>query len=367
MRFYLSSPLATVLFLLTLHSPATLPAFGRPSVAQPTILIASIESKIDEFITEGNRSLARGNPDNLGKNQRLGSGDFLLLDNESAIENFEKALRLDPKNRDALYGKGLAILQKYLLRGTDLFKFPSGSGTNDNLRDAIDYLSQATRMPSGKNFAPAYLELGRALLLSENYEDTIVVSRKALAITEGVTIKSKAWRAHSNIAIAHYQLMRQNPRNGEQYFATAEREWLQSTRLNPNNWLAYKWLAEMHRYAHQEFGYSQASLQQATIYEQKEKLAAQRVADLYEQSPEGQQERAEKQQNQRRQEEEAIRQRQAQARIDAWNNRTCTPIEGGGGVMNTSALLRNTICKEGYLSPNSPKGRNEPIPEGWQP
>jgi tetratricopeptide (TPR) repeat protein len=363
MRFYLSSPLATVLFLLTLHSPATLPAFGRPSVAQPTILIASIESKIDEFITEGNRSLAKGNPDKFRENARyhkyqlFGNGGDLLSFNDSAIENFEKALRLDPKNRDALYGKGLAILQKYLLRGTD--PLARGLGTNDNLRDAIDYLSQATRMPSGKNFAPAYLELGRALLLGNNYEDTIVASRKALAITGGVTIKNKAWRAHSNIAIAHYQLMRQNPRNGEQYFVTAEREWLQSTRLNPNNWLAYKWLAEMHRYAHQEFGYSQASLQQATIYEQKSAIAARRVEDLYEQSPEGQQERAVRQEDQRRQEEEAIRQRQVQARADAWKNRPCTAYGGDA--------LRRHMCQEGYLNPNSVQGQDQPMPDGWQP
>jgi tetratricopeptide (TPR) repeat protein len=164
MRFCLSSPLATVLFILTLHSSATLPALGRSSVTQPTILIASIESKIDEFITEGNRSLAKGDPATIRKSG-VGVRTYIdpnnpyipLTDNDQAMRSFDQALRLDPKNRDALFGKGLAILQKRIL---------SGSEMNAQVRDAIDYFSAVTQMPSGKNFAPVYLELGEALLIT---------------------------------------------------------------------------------------------------------------------------------------------------------------------------------------------------------
>ncbi|MCG6137063.1 MAG: tetratricopeptide repeat protein [Nostoc sp. LLA-1] len=345
--------LFTVLFTLYLPFTAGFPALANTPLAEHHVLIASINSKIQEFITQGNTSLAEGNPTKL-LSGIYGNGDSLINANASAIKSFERVLSLDPRNRDALYGRGLAYLNMYVLKDHAIVTqiFPSTF-----LDTAINDFAQVTKMPSAKNFAPVYLELGRALLFNGEYNHSIEAN--VLALKKGT---KQAWRAYSNIASAYYQLMRQNPSppNGPKFFESAEKSWLQSVTLAPNNWLAYKQLAEMHRYAYQEFGYQQASPQKADVY-------AKKAEALYQQTPQAQQERAREQRNQRVRQEEAIREQQAHSRLEAWKNRPCTPIEGGGGVMNTSALLRNTICKEGYLSPQSEKGRNQPMPDGWQP
>ncbi|WP_339398798.1 tetratricopeptide repeat protein [Tolypothrix sp. LEGE 11397] len=316
-------------------------------LAEHHVLIASIDSTLQEFITQGNTSLAEGNPTKLLPGI-YGNGDKLIDANASAIKSFERALRLDPKNRDALYGRGLAYLNMYVLKDhaivtQTLVMFPSTL-----LDTAINDLAQVTRMPSAKNFAPVYLELGRALLLNGNYSDSIQAN--VLALKKGT---QQAWRAYSNIASAYYQLMRQNPSppNGPKLFELAEKSWLQSITLAPNNWLAYKQLAEMHRYAYQEFGYPQASPQKADVY-------AQKAATLYQQTPQAQQERAREQRNQQWRQEEANREQQAQARLEAWKNRPCTSY---------GDPLRRHMCQEGYLNPQTVQGKDQPMPDGWQP
>jgi tetratricopeptide (TPR) repeat protein len=351
-RFY---PLATVLCSLPLYFTVALPAPAKATTAQPQILIASIQDKVQEYISKGNSALAEGNPDKLKGEGLLSNGRFLIGDNARAIKYFDDALRLDPKNRDALYGRGLAHLQAYVLKD----EMPNRI-LSDVLREAIDNLGQVTRMQSAGEFAPVYLELGRALLLNGEYDNSIKASMIALKIKKGVTIKNKAWRAHSNIASAHYQLMLQDPSqpNGPKHFESAEAAWQASTKLNPDNVLAYEKLAQMHRYAHEKFGYPQASLQKAASYANEAKLATQRLQARYEQSPEGQRDRAERQRNQQLGREQAIREQQAQARLEAWRNRPCTPY---------GDALRRHMCQEGYLHPQSEKGRNQPMPEDWQP
>jgi tetratricopeptide (TPR) repeat protein len=350
MRSFCPYPLATIFFALTLQVTNPLEALSATPMVQPN-LIASIESKVREFVNQGNAYLAQGDPDNLMLNQPgifSDNGDTLIENNGSALDSFEKALRLAPQDRGALYGRGLANLQIYLLKEYSLTSRSWLLSPSQRLQNAINDLAQLTQMGSGANAPQVFLYLGQALLLKGNYNDSIQSS--LLALEKGT---NKPAKAHKNLGLAYSQLMVKNPAppNGPKFFNAAQNAWLQAAKLAPNDWLPYKWLAELHQYAHNEFGYAQASLQKATNYSQM-------AANLYQKSPQGQADRQAERRRQEGQANQAAQQRQEQLRLQSWLNRPCTPNPSGG------ALTRH-MCLEGYLNPNSPQGKDQPMPEGW--
>jgi len=350
MRSFLPFPLATSFFALTFQVINPLEALSATPVVQPT-LIASIESKVREFVNQGNAYLAKGDPDSLMLNQPgtfFGNGDTLITNNGWAIDSFEKALRLAPQDRDALYGRGVANLQIYLLREHSITTQGLTLNPQQRLQDAINDLAKVTQMKPGANSPQAFLYLGQALLLKGNYNDSI--QSNLLALKKGT---NKPAKAHKNLGLAYFQLMVKSPAppNGPKFFDLAQNAWLQATKLSPNDYIPYQWLGEIHQYAHKEFGYSQASLQKASNYSQM-------AANLYKKSPQGQAERAAEQRRQESQANEAARQQQAQSRQQSWLNRPCTPNPSGG------ALTRH-MCLEGYLNPKTVQGENQPMPEGW--
>ena len=349
MRSFLPFPLVTSLFALILQVINPLEALSATPVVQP-ILIASIESKVLEFVNQGNSYLADGDPDSLMLNHPVfvyGNGDTLLRNNGWAIHNFEKALRLAPQYRDALYGRGVANLQIYLLKEYSITTQGLTLNPNQRLQNAINDLAQVTRMTWGANSPQAFLYLGQALLLKGNYNDSI--QSNLLALKKGT---NKPAKAHKNLGLDYFQLMLENPAppNGPKFFDLAQNAWLQAAKLTPNDYMPYQWLGEIHQYAHKEFGYSQASVQKASNYSQM-------AANLYKKSPQGQAERAAEQRRQESQANEAARQRQAQSRQQSWQNRPCTPYGGDA--------LRRHMCQEGYLNPNSVQGKDKPMPDGW--
>ena len=350
MRSFLPYSLATVLFACAIGATASPPALGNAS-SDPEILIASIESKVRELVNQGNAYLAKGDPDSLMLNQPgvvHSNGDTLITNNGWAIDSFEKALRLAPQDRDALYGRGVANLQIYLLKEHSITTQGLILNLSQRLQTAINDLAQVTQMKPGANSPQAFLYLGQALLLKGNYNDSI--QSNLLALKKGT---NKPAKAHKNLGLAYFQLMVKNPAppNGPKFFDLAQNAWLQATKLSPNDYMPYQWLGEIHQYAHKEFGYPQASLQKASNYSQM-------AVNLYWKSPQGQAERAAEQRRQESQANEAARQRQAQSRQQSWLNRPCTPNPSGG------ALTRH-MCLEGYLNPKTVQGENQPMPDGW--
>ena len=347
MRSSLPYPLATIFLALTLQVTSPLEALSATPVVQPT-LIASIESKVREFVNQGNEYLAKGDPDSLMLHQPVvgNNGDTLITNNGWAIDSFEKALLLAPEDPDALYGRGLANLQIYLLKEYSITTQGLTLSPNQRLQNAINDLAQVTRMTSSANSPQAFLYLGQALLLNGNYNDSI--QSNLLAIDKGTNYPTKAYK---NLGLAYFQLMIENPAppNGPEFFDLAQNAWLQAAKLSPNDYMPYQWLGEIHQYAHEEFGYPQASLQKASEYSQM-------ATTLYWKSPQGQAERAAEQRRQESQANEAAEQQQAQSRQQSWQNRPCTPY---------GDALRRHMCQEGYLNPNSVQGEDQPMPEGW--
>ena len=350
MPSFTASILATSFLTLSLTTAFQPVALSSTPVNEP-ILIAAIEDKVRELVSEGNSYLLKGDPRNVtpktANNASL-ENNQLLMNNGMAIQSFDKALRLNPENRDALYGKGLAHLQLYLLKDhipSYMTLMPVAiPPTFSLLSEAINNLGAVTKIDP--SFVPVYLELGRALLLDNNYEHSIQANQFALKLGT-----KEPWRAHSNIGMAYYHKMLQNPARpqGPKMFYEAKTAWEKAITIAENEWFAYHWLGEMHRIAHDDFGYDGASKELANYYSQQAKV-------LYDQTPQGRREQAQQQQQQRQQQAQYSLQQREQARQQSWRNRPCSPYPDA---------LRRHMCQEGYLNPNSVQGANQPMPPNW--
>jgi tetratricopeptide (TPR) repeat protein len=303
-------------------------------------LIASIEAKVQEYIQLGFNEIARGEGDNRHIMNKYSW-------NESATGYFESALQLNPESRDANYGMGIALFNMYFQRGKTL----SGWETIPDIDTVIEYFHKARQLDP--NDPRVSSDLGQALLEAGELQTSLKYSQEALTLQT-----EEPWRALANIGMVYYKIMQQNPAQGEPYFAQAQAAWKESISLVPPekeyiSFLTYRWLGEMHQMAAVNFGYDEASEAQAQSYMAK-------AEELYQQSPEQIALREAEQQNQARQ----IRQNEAAAiegnRVEAWQNRPCTPDPSGG------ALTRH-MCVEGYLDPHDPRGEEQPMPSGWQP
>ena len=367
MRFFVSSSLTTALltFLLVYPRWCFAASFSHISKGEKPVIIASVPQKVQEYITNGMTYLNQGNYYNFSNNKVIAPlevGRYLLRKSALASEQFTKALRLDPGNATALYGRGLAHLQIYLQRefipnyraSMGFPGYPPLPQSAEFLNPAINDLGAVTR--KNPPFAPAFLELGQALLMNGNYPDAIKASQRAIDL--GTTQK---WRAYTYIGSAYYQLMLKNPSpqaGGPDNFVEADKALGQAANLNnPWTYVAYDLLARLHRQADKEFGYEGASITKANEYQ----ATARR---LYLQTPAGKREQARQRKLGQLQQQQQVQQRQA-AREAAWRNRPCTPDYEA--IARSSALFDNVPCKEGWYDPKSAAGKSQPMPSTWQP
>ena len=254
------------------------PAYAAHPFSSPRapLLITSVRSKVREYIRQGNEYLRNG--------RYWGAKNY-----------FSRALRIDPSNSEALYGRGIANLKE--VNHIAAFGYSSAPGgnavpstvsypTGGMIQEARVDLSRSKRMDGF-----AYVELGTALLHSGELHHSRKASEAAIRLGA-----PNVWRAYMNRGIILYQFVKANPAppRGTKHFSEANTSLLKSIELNPKNWRAYKALGDMHEYAHNEFGYEQASLSLAQRYKRM-------AITLYNQTPEGRLEKAEFQRRKREQ------------------------------------------------------------------
>jgi len=77
-------------------------ASGEENATQP----------IEEITVNENRALLSDDPNNLDALTNLGNSFYSNGQYDSALDYYERVLKIDPKNSSGLYNKGLALLQK---------------------------------------------------------------------------------------------------------------------------------------------------------------------------------------------------------------------------------------------------------------
>jgi tetratricopeptide (TPR) repeat protein len=325
---------------------ARTPHNENSQIRTQSILIASIEAKVQEHIQSGFNAIAEGDEYGISNlKERNLDADQKYRIYTMATVSFEKALQLNPQSTDANYGMGIALFRLYFL---DEYMIDTWLEIPD-IDTVIDYLSRARKLDA--NNPDLSFELGRALLEAGDLKRSLNYSQEALTLQT-----DEPWRALANIGMVYYNMMQQNPAQGEPYFAQAQAAWKESISLVPPekeyiSFLTYQWLAEMHQMAAVEFGYDGASESEAQSYREK-------AEELYQQSPEQIAIREAEQQNQLQQVRDNEAAIQESNRVESWQQRPCTPDPSGG------AFTRH-MCVEGYLDPNDPRGADQPMPSDW--